>query len=243
MQSRIILQKQLTNNNETYPTSYYKMMKIGAQSNSNPTISSSTSQTTFEIPGGNVINLSRLRISFLRGAVSAGVNTYFQYLYTSFMALIQRIELYSSSNIRLVDVNYVDAYNKVASPCVLNVKHRTKIDGFLYPAINRFLKTPVLFELTSPTVGDDACGNFNPFVPSLSNTAVNPTPIQSIEEPDYIICSVSNANATPLVAETSSFNMLLKDILPDSIFALDQDLFIQKVLYLRITWNSIKNCG
>jgi ribosomal protein S19E (S16A) len=38
MQSKIAIQSQLKNNNEIYPTSYYKMMKIGAQSNSTPTI-------------------------------------------------------------------------------------------------------------------------------------------------------------------------------------------------------------
>lgn len=36
---------------------------------------------------------------------------------------------------------------------------------------------------------------------------------------------------------------MLKDILPDSIFNMDQDLYFNKVLYLRITWNSIDQLG
>lgn len=214
MNSKIGLQKQLQNNNETFPTSYYKIMKISAQSNWTPVIGNSSSSTVFEIPGGNVINLWRLRISFLRGVLTVGENTYYQFLYTWFMALIQRIELYTSWNIRLVDVNYVDAYNKVAWPCVLNLKNRTKTDGFLYPAVNRFLKTPVTFatNINAAGITADTCGNFNPFVPSLSNTAVVATPIQSIEEPEYFIASAGNPNENPLPAEWTSFNILLKDI-------------------------------
>lgn len=243
MESKIAIQKQLINNNETYPTSYYKMMKIGAQSNSNPWISTSTSQTTFEIPGGNVINLSRMRLSFLRGVASAaGADTYFQYLYTSFFPFIQHIELFTSWNIQLVDINYVDAYNKICSPCVLNYKKRNKIDAFLYPALNRELKSPKTMELTVPTVNGIAntSGNFSPFVATANNGALTPSVVLNIDDPDYIVCS---AVATALPSETVQFNILLKDLLPDSIFAMDTDLYIQKVLYFRITWNNVINCG
>jgi hypothetical protein len=62
------------------------------------------------------------------------------------------------------------------------------------------------------------------------NTATlgNLLPVKNIDEPDYIVCSAAN---TALPSETQTFNMLLKDIIPDSIFALDQDLYIQRVLY------------
>lgn len=49
--------------------------------------------------------------------------------------------------------------------------------------------------------------------------------------------------AGALPAELYTYNILLKDILPDSIFNMDQDLYFNKVLYLRITWNSIDQLG
>lgn len=101
MQSKVAIQKQLTDNWEIFPTNYYKMMKIGAQSNSLPILNSSTSSTVFEIPGGNCINLWKTRLSFLRNACGiVNVAATYAFLYTYYMALIQRIELYTSSNIR-----------------------------------------------------------------------------------------------------------------------------------------------
>ena len=138
MNNKIAVQNQLKNNNEVFPTSYYKQIKLSAQSNSTPIISGASQQTTFEIPAGNSLNFSRMSMSFKRGVWSdaAAADNYI-FLYSSFFAYIARLELYTSSNIRLCDVNYLHAYNKVASPCVLDYKKRNKIDGFLYPAVNR----------------------------------------------------------------------------------------------------------
>lgn len=54
MKSNINIQKQLQTNNDVFPWSFYRCMKIWPQSNSTPTIGAATWSTTFEIPGGNV---------------------------------------------------------------------------------------------------------------------------------------------------------------------------------------------
>lgn len=46
-----------------------------------------------------------------------------------------------------------------------------------------------------------------------------------------------------LAWETEQFNMLLSDILPDSIFWYSYDIYVSKVMYLRITWNNVNACG
>lgn len=123
-------------------------------------------------------------------------------------------------------MNYVDAYNKTSSPCVLDYQKRTKIDGFLYPAKNRELKSPNTLILTVPTVTGlaNTSGNFSPFPPHniLTNTT-QPYPVQNINEADYIVCSIES-HADPYVAhkfpaDDTCYNMLMRDILPDSIFA------------------------
>lgn len=240
MNSKIAIQNQLKNNNEVFPTSYYKQIKLSAQSNSAPVLSSATQQTTFEIPSGNNINFSRMSLSFKRGALSANpAANYYQLLYTIFFAYFQRLELYTSSNIRLCDVNYVDAYNKVASPCMLDYKKRNKIDGFLYPPTIRNSKIGVTMALAA--ANDNTKSNFSPFTPNATwDGATIPNNVLNIDEPEYI---VSSSAATLLAWENITFNILLKDILPDTIFNMDQDIYFNKVLYLRITWNNVNSLG
>lgn len=83
--------------------------------------------------------------------------------------------------------------------------------------------------------------NFSPFPKTSTNVGVLAAGgAESLYDPEYMIVGPA-AGALP--AETYTYNILLKDILPDSIFNMDQDLYFNKVLYLRITWNSIDQLG
>lgn len=96
--------------------------------------------------------------------------------------------------------------------------------------------------MTEPTTaGAGTDGNFSPFPPSVSNeNGLSCQPVLNIDEPDYIVCGQAN---TAIPVEWKTFNILLKDIIPDSIFSIDQDLYIQKIIYLRITFNPITSIG
>lgn len=91
-------------------------------------------------------------------------------------------------------MNYCDMYNKCAGPCNLNYKNRNKWDGFLYPSLNRGIKSPTTLILTSPTAATDVCGNFSPSGilwnnnDSWANVFVRKA-VSTIDEPDYMVCS------------------------------------------------------
>ena len=83
--------------------------------------------------------------------------------------------------------------------------------------------------------------NFSPFInTSTSDGVAGALSAESLYDPEYMIVGPV---AVALPAEVYTYNILLKDILPDSIFNMDQDLYFNKVLYLRITWNSIDQLG
>lgn len=226
MQSQLLVQPQLNNKTGEYGSSYYKMLKISPQSGNNPILSTSIQTWTFEIPASNIVNFSRLRLGFTRGVISTTANPpvavvspndYFYLLPSNYMQYINRIELFTSNNIRLVDLNYAEIYNKLAGPTMLDYKHRNELDGFLFPSSRSTLTI-------TPATGD---------VP-LDNAI-------SCLNMDDISYNIRGAVAGNVLLQ--NINFLLADAYPDTIFNVNKDLYIWKVVYLRIWWNPISKLG
>ena len=222
--SELILQNQMDQKKYNTPSSFYKNFKLTSQGTNVTSIGTSTQQLLFEIPADNIVNLSRCSLSFYRLTVTnnVGVDTNATNTYcipTNYFPFIQRLELYTSNNIRLVDVQNVDIYNKLSAPCNFNFLQNTSENGLLFPS--RRLVTG------ASLVGD---GYINSY--SLSSTIIGYGNI------DYGTAQ-GNYSVNVNFGANRRINVRLGDILCDSIFNVDQDIYFGKTLYLRITLNPI----
>ena len=219
--AELILQNQMDQKKFQTPSSFYKNFKITSQGTNITSIGQSTQQLLFEIPADNVVNLSRCSLSFNRllvSAVSAANRLYI--IPTNFFPWIQRLECYTSSNIRLCDVQNVDIYNKIAGPCNFNFLQNTTQNGIFFPS-TRIDKTLSI---------DNGDAYYASETNSLNLIGYNNL--------DY---GATAGNFTDNIGFGSrrKINLRLGDLLPDSIFNVDQDVYFGKTIYIRITINSI----
>lgn len=221
----IRIQPELNIDTGVYNTSFYKVQKISAQNGADPTLGGWSQTSQFEIPCGNVINLSKLRLGFLRGecknaadgnALNAKADTFYL-LPTDHFQYINKIELYTSTNVVLVDINFCDVYNKLACPTVINYRKRTDIDGFIIPS---YRSTMTVTPATGDCSIDQALGVIN------------------MDDISYNFAGAVAANIT-----TKYHNILLSEAFPDTIFNVNRDIYVWKTLYLRITWNPTNRIG
>ena len=225
--AELILQSQMDQKKFTMPSSFYKQMSLTPQGTNITTIGASTQQLLFEIGADQVINLSKTVISFNRGKVYNSDNTtastptsgYFN-IPTNYCPFFKRIELYTSNNIRLVDIQDVDLLNKIASPCNLNFLENTSMNGLLFPSYRKNGNA------------DLVNGDF------YINSGINGNAIIGYCNNDGTLNGANYANDSPF-GSNRKICIRLGDILVDSILNCDQDLYFGKVLYLRIQLNDI----
>lgn len=209
MQSQIIRHK-----NENLPSASYKTMKIYPQSVI-PTFSTTNTVTTFDIPGGNVMNLSR-SVLFFRLPIPAQVADASNVLINSHNIYIQKLECYTANNTILCSINEYDKISKLLYPCNLDYTKRSGMD--------------ILTQSYRTTGGVVVTGD--PYL--LGGAGGVGIGVQCITDP-------SNFKIGPRGAVDwqydNAFQMDFKSLFIDCTIAqLDKDILLNKSLYIRITW-------
>ena len=206
----------------------------------------STTESLFEIPT-QVINLAESRLQFDLDLAAAGANTA-NFIHALGHAAIDRISLYTRSNVYLCDVNNYNVYSRMALPRAI------PFDDYLERDTG--IAGPVLFgtgatSVTEMASGLQKCnsaaanrlqytnasdvdvanaivsnGNYRPAVETTYGTIAN-------VEPRYLI---NNKAAAPSnVASCVRFDIKLGDMV-GTIFSLPQNLVFPEVLIMRIQW-------
>ena len=208
----IQLQPELDNQIKQEINSYYKILNVSQQGNL-AAINTSKNQILIEIPSDIVFNPSMLSLSFNITHVGTTADK-LNALPSFYIPFFSRCELYSSSNnIRLVDVQNLDIYNKMAIGLYNNFLNNQ--DSYLYTS-NR-------------------------------STFANTTPLTS----DYFIDSnvISDrlltydvsliAGTVNTVLPTKTYNIKLCDLIPNSFFSINRNIYSSSVLYLRLETNTL----
>ena len=219
--TELVLQNQMDQKKYQTPSSYYKNFKLTPQGTNITNIGTSTQQLLFEFAADNVVNLSRCSLNFNRLLASASSAASTRYIIpTNYFPYIQRIELYTSNNIRLVDVQNCDIYNKNSAPVNFNFLSNTSQNGLLFPSSR--------VDNTLSVIAGDA----------YLNSVIKSSVLMGSNNLDYSDLA-GNFTANVGFGTRRKINVRLGDILPDSIFNVDQDIYFGKTLYCRITLNPI----
>jgi hypothetical protein len=209
----IELQPELNNNIKQEINSYYRVLNV-SQQGSLPSFNASKNQILVEIPSDLCFNPSLLSISFTRGDTSTSGASTFNAIPNYAIPYFSRCELYSSSNnIRLVDIQNLDIYNKMSIG--------------LY---NQFLQNQNYYLCSSDrvAVNNGVTGDFfyDSGVPS-----------------DRFItyCTVEEAAGATLALKGRTISIKLCDLCPNSFFSINRNIYSSSVLYLRLETNQLNN--
>ncbi len=210
----IELQPELDNKIKQEINSYYRILNV-SQQGSLPSINSSKNQILIEIPSDIVFNPSMLSLSFQlvhAGPTADKINALPSY----FIPFFSRCELYSSSNnIRLVDVQNLDIYNKMSIG--LYESFLKNQESYLYTS-NR-----IVLDETKPLTTDF-------FVDSG---------VVSDKLLTYDVSLIGTAVNTVIASKV--YNIKLCDLIPNSFFSINKNIYSSSVLYLRLETNTISN--
>lgn len=223
----IELQPELDNQIKQEINSYYKCINIGAQG-SLPSFNSSKNQIVLEIPSDISFNPSLLTLSFTRSAtITEGTAQHATTIPASYIPYFSRCELYSSSNnIRLVDIQNLDIYNKMSIALFENFTENQ--DSYLYSS-----KRNVLTK-TINTIGVNAAtadNNGDWYIDSGTNA----DRYNSYQNYEYSLSSATSFIASKVIT------IKLCDLCPMSFFSINKNIYSSSVLYLRLETNSINN--
>lgn len=210
----IELQPELNNQIKQEINSYYRILNV-SQQGSLPSINGSKNQILIEIPADIVFNPSMLNLSF--NLIHAGPSTTgkINALPSFYIPFFSRCELYSSSNnIRLVDVQNLDIYNKMSIPLYENFLKNQ--ESYLYTS-NR----------TTNTVNTPLTSDY--FVDS------------NVVSDKLLTYDVSLVGTVDTVISPKSYNIKLCDLIPNSFFSINKNIYSSSVLYLRLETNTIAN--
>lgn len=252
------VQSQLQKENvKSFPSFYKNLLISPIGGGTQITCSTSPSYVLFEIPSG-IYNFSRTILEFgLSIAANAPANSVY-ILPTDYCSLFNQIQLYTSnSNVLLVDLQNVDIYSKSLAS-VLNYEHRSINDGFVCQSerdlkggpiniINYTANPPAIIAAVTGTIpsgmqvflGADAAESFKAksdyILTGNAAQAMLPSQCGNINELSHFYYKKAAA-AAPLTE--IQFNIKLKDILHDSFFVLDKDMYIATSMFLKIIFNT-----
>lgn len=280
VEKSVQIQKELDKSIIIQPISYYKNYKITCDGGTSVTIGASSQTSTFKIPSNNVLNFSKMSINFNMAAI-ANVANMLKFIHTSFCPFWSRIELLTSQNLYLVNLNNVREYNKLSAACNLNKDERTNADGFMHPSernfnifsvsgqsvlgvannnleasASAFLTTPLLARIIGLGYGvtldptDNTAVNIgaalnlqksayhfklDPFLNPLATDLIRRAEINDYSNNRCSHLVITEANANGELPQLD-YSIRLGDLLPDSIFNVDKDIYISDQLTFRITW-------
>jgi hypothetical protein len=210
----IELQPELDNQIKQEINSYYKILNV-SQQGSLPAFNASKNQILIEIPSDIVFNPSLVTLSFTRGAtIAEGTASYYTTFPASYIPYFSSCQLYSSSNnIRLVDIQNLDIYNKMSVG--LYDKFSENQDSYLYTSKRSVLTKTALtgdWFIESGTTAD----RFN----------------------SYQAFEMGPSNAVGLA---KVINIKMADLCPGSFWSINRNIYSSSILYLRLETNNIKN--
>lgn len=209
----IELQPELENQIKQEINSYYRVLNV-SQQGTLPSFNSSKNQILIEIPSDIVFNPSLLSLSFTRGeTANANANTY-NAISTNYIPYFSRCELYSSSNnIRLVDCQLLDVYNKGTSQL-----------------FESFLKNQDNYNYASTRTTLDATTITSDY---FYDSAVFSDRILTYSNYEY--------GAVGVKLPSRTINIKLCDLIPMSFFSINKNIYSSSVLYLRLETNILSN--
>jgi len=209
----IELQPELNNQIKQEINSYYKVLNV-SQQGSLPSFNSSKNQILVEIPSDLCFNPSLLSISFTRGDTGTSAGSTFNAINNFSIPYFSRCELYgSSNNIRLVDIQNLDIYNKMSIG--------------LY---NQFLQNQNYYLCSSDRTGVDDTVTGDYFLDSGSKS-------------DRFItyCVTEEALTAAAALKGRVITIKLCDLCPNSFFSINRNIYSSSVLYLRLETNQLNN--
>ena len=209
----IELQPELDNQIKQEINSYYRVLNV-SQQGSLPSFNGSKNQILIEIPSDIVFNPSLLSLSFTRGnTANAAAGTY-NAIPTNYIPYFSRCELYSSSNnIRLIDCQSLDVFNKGSSQLFQSFLKNQ--DNYNYASLRTTNTSSVLtgdYFMDSGTSSD-----------------------RFLTYSNYETGSI----ASSLTGRT--INIKLCDLIPMSFFSINKNIYSSSVLYLRLETNVLSN--
>ena len=243
--SSVQLQPQIQDKKNQVTPAFYKTVKVQPSNNNIASFISSQQTIQFEIAGNNVYNFSKFSISFLRGIPLTNAtngNNYF--IPNNYCPFFNRIETWTSSNVRLVDVNNVHIYSKMAGLLNLNFTENTSSQGMIYPS-NR-TSTSSLSTYTG-TTGQNGLLNGDTYINSQISQGTSGNDfglyyrsLFGYSNNDASFATVANGDSTASnFKNNKKYTIQLSDILPDSFFAIDKDIYISETMYIKFTLNTL----
>ena len=223
--TRIELPKQLSKEKNVEPCSFYQNLRFTPNNGSSIVLGNSTQTSIIELTPQSIINFSKLKLQFTRSAVvaapagtiptnCAGSNYYL--LNNAFCSFINRIQIFDSKNLILLDMNNCEivskslAFNKTFG-------NRTEVNCFNFSGIRSTLDP-----IPSSNPG------WNPYYFPINQ------PVTTIDEPSNVEYSNAASNLS-----AKNYNLNLSDLVYDSILSLDRNIYSANSIFIKITWNPI----
>lgn len=209
--------------------SHLKNYRISPTSGNPSTFLTSSQTTVFEIPGDNVWNASRMSLNFTRGSVSS-LASYYNCVPNFFIPYIERIELKSSNGTILVDINNINVLSRLSSLLLNNYRENTQVSGMVYPGSTVITEAGVSkLHATDPYLENRTNTTALAIVNDIGNDpGLNLGTLNRAAQYDWSIAG----EALP----AKNINISLSDLLPDSFFGINKEIYTSSNLYLRIQW-------
>ena len=209
----IELQPELDNQIKQEINSYYKVLNV-SQQGSLPNFNASKNQILIEIPSDIVFNPSLLALSFTRGDTQNAPASSHNAIPTNYIPYFSSIQLYSSSNnVRLVDIQNLDIYNKASIPLYENFLENQ--DNYMYASTRTTLNSSAL---TSDYFYDSGT-NSDRLLTYANYEVGSPAGVLNGRTLTYKLC----------------------DLCPMSFFSINKNIYTSSVLYLRLETNVLSN--
>ena len=222
-------QEELQTKLKTTINSHLKNYRISPTSGM-PTVFTTSSQTTvFEIPGDNVFNPSRMSLNFTRGEIAL-LGSYYNCVPNFYIPYIERVELKSANGSILIDINNVATYSRLSSLLLNNYRENTQVSGMVYPGATVITEGGAnKLHAVDPYLENRTSTNALAVVNDIGNDpGINLGTLNRAAQYDWSVVG------TALPAK--NINISLSDLISDSFFGINKEIYTSSNLYLRIQW-------
>jgi len=221
----ITTQEELQTKLQSTINSHLKNYRISPTSGNPSTFTTSSQTTVFEIPGDNVFLPSRMSLNFVRGEIAA-LQDYYNCVANFYVPYIERIELKSSNGTILVDINNLNVLSRLSSLLLNNYRENTQVSGMVYPG-----ETIVLNANATNLQGTD------PYLENRSSSIA----VANGSDKGLNLGTLSRAaqydwSSVSAALPAKNINISLSDLIPDSFFGINKEIYTASNLYLRIQW-------
>lgn len=226
----ITTQPELQSKLKSTINSHMKNYRISPTSGMPTNFTTSSQTVVFEIPGDTCFNASKVSLNFERGAI-ASLGGYYNAVPNFYVPYIERLELKSANGTILVDVNSVAMYSRLTSLLLNNFRENTQVSGMVYPG--------------ATIVTDANATNLQGTDPYLDNRS-SVTALASGNDAGLNLGTLVRAaqydwSKLGAALPAKNINISLQDLLPDSFWGINKEIYNSRNLYLRIQFASYKS--